>query len=191
MNDKVLVKGRFSGLNPFSVACFVIAIGALVACFVVAAVSVPSEGIMWAFKGIRYGYYWFFIGAALFFVLSIVTSSKFELIITESTVTGKALFGKRVDLPVSQISAIGTGMFSSITISTASGAINFYGVTNQDEVFKCLSDLLKSRQNAAQGGVNTAPGGALEELGKLKGLLDQGVITQEEFEAKKKQLLGL
>lgn len=191
MSDKVLVKGKFSGSNPLSVACFLIAIGALVACFVVAAVTVPSVGIMWAFQGISYGYYWFFIGAALFLLLGFVTSTKFELIISESTVTGKALFGKRVDLPVSQISAIGSGMFSSITISTASGAIKFYGVKNQSEVFKCLSDLLKSRQNITQGNSNNAPVSSLDDLGKLKGLLDQGVITQEEFDAKKKQLLGL
>ena len=31
----------------------------------------------------------------------------------------------------------------------------------------------------------------IEELTKLKDLLDTGVITQEEFDAKKKQLLGL
>ena len=30
-----------------------------------------------------------------------------------------------------------------------------------------------------------------EELKKFKELLDQGIITQEEFDAKKKQLLGL
>jgi predicted Zn-dependent peptidase len=30
-----------------------------------------------------------------------------------------------------------------------------------------------------------------DELAKYKGLLDSGVITQEEFDAKKKQLLGL
>jgi len=30
-----------------------------------------------------------------------------------------------------------------------------------------------------------------DEIMKFKNLLDQGVITQEEFEAKKKQLLGL
>ena len=179
MNDKVLAKGRFSGLNPFSVACYGIAIGALVACFAVAAASVPSVGIMWAFEGMRYGYYWFFIGAALFVILGIVTSTKFELVITESTVTGKALFGKRVDLPVSQISAIGTGMFSSIAISTASGAIHFYGVINQDEMFKCLSDLLKSRQNTMQVNTNNAPSGSLEELAKLKELLDKGIINQE------------
>jgi ribosomal protein L12E/L44/L45/RPP1/RPP2 len=31
----------------------------------------------------------------------------------------------------------------------------------------------------------------IEELQKLAGLRDQGIITDEEFEAKKKQLLGL
>ena len=31
---------------------------------------------------------------------------------------------------------------------------------------------------------------AAEELTKLKGLLDAGVITQEEFDAQKKKLLG-
>lgn len=31
----------------------------------------------------------------------------------------------------------------------------------------------------------------IEELKKLKELLDAGVITQEDFDAKKKQLLGL
>jgi predicted Zn-dependent peptidase len=30
-----------------------------------------------------------------------------------------------------------------------------------------------------------------DELKKYKELLDQGIITQEEFDAKKKQLLGL
>ena len=30
-----------------------------------------------------------------------------------------------------------------------------------------------------------------EELKKMKELLDMGIITQEEFDAKKKQLLGL
>lgn len=39
-----------------------------------------------------------------------------------------------------------------------------------------------------------APGGqvsAADEIMKYKALLDQGIITQEEFEAKKRQLLGL
>lgn len=35
------------------------------------------------------------------------------------------------------------------------------------------------------------PIGAADEIGKFKALLDSGVITQEEFDQKKKQLLGL
>ncbi|MGI6030792.1 MAG: SHOCT domain-containing protein [Eubacteriales bacterium] len=42
-------------------------------------------------------------------------------------------------------------------------------------------------QNA--GGSQTIS--SADELKKFKELLDSGVITQEEFEAKKKQLLGL
>ena len=38
---------------------------------------------------------------------------------------------------------------------------------------------------------NTTPVSTTEELKSLKDLLDSGVITQEEFDAKKKQLLGL
>ena len=38
---------------------------------------------------------------------------------------------------------------------------------------------------------NNVTTGTAEELKKFKELLDQGVITQEEFDAKKKQLLGL
>ena len=36
-----------------------------------------------------------------------------------------------------------------------------------------------------------APVSAVEEIRGLKALLDEGILTQEEFEAKKKQLLGI
>ena len=42
------------------------------------------------------------------------------------------------------------------------------------------------KQPVVQQAVSTA-----DELKKFKELLDMGVITQEEFDAKKKQLLGL
>lgn len=52
------------------------------------------------------------------------------------------------------------------------------------------ANLLSKNQNNAQStkdsGINK-----LEYLKKLKELLDAGIITQEEFEAKKKQILGL
>ena len=48
-------------------------------------------------------------------------------------------------------------------------------------------DEIKSNKNSAAV-VNVSPA---EELKKFKELLDMGIITQEEFDSKKKQLLGL
>lgn len=190
MNEKVLARGQCTWWNPFSVTCFLIAALIMVVCFVVA--DWFWDDPMCAFTEMESGYYWFFIGAALFVILGIAGCVGFELVITESTVSGKTIFAKRVDLPINQISAIGTGMFSSIAIATSSGSINFYGIVNRDEMFRCLSELVKNRQNAAQSNVaDNTSGNSLEELMKLKTLLDQGIITQEEFDAKKKQLLGL
>ena len=48
---------------------------------------------------------------------------------------------------------------------------------------------------AADAAATTAPTASLDEqieaLQKLKGLMDAGILTTEEFEAKKRQVLGL
>ena len=189
MSEKVLVKGKFSKTNVFALICFVIAAVAFIACFVVATIFGGSPA--WAFEGMDYGYYWFFIGIAIFVILGLIFASmKFELIVTEGKVTGKTLFGKRVDLPISQISVAGTGIFNRVSIATSSGAINFYGVINQNEVFSVISELLMKRQEETKT-TYKSPESASDELKKMKDLLDSGIITQEEFDAKKKQLLGL
>ncbi len=51
-----------------------------------------------------------------------------------------------------------------------------------------LSDGEESSPNISSDNTQTS---AVEEIKKFKELLDMGVITQEEFDAKKKQLLGL
>lgn len=57
---------------------------------------------------------------------------------------------------------------------------------------KAAMDAFKEQEsNAAAGAVVQAPLSPADELKKYKELLDMGVITQAEFEAKKKQLLGL
>lgn len=53
---------------------------------------------------------------------------------------------------------------------------------------------VQQKDNNSQKEKNTAsyiPYSAADEIEKFKGLLDKGIITQEEFDAKKKQLLGL
>ena len=116
-----------------------------------------------------------------------------SLSIFNTRVTGKASFGKQVDLPINQISAIGLGKFNSITVSTSSGRVNFWLVENRYEVYNALNELLiklqsESKNNAINA--NMFPTSTADELKKYKELLDAGIITQEEFEAKKKQLLN-
>jgi membrane protease subunit (stomatin/prohibitin family) len=48
-----------------------------------------------------------------------------------------------------------------------------------------------SQQSSAPAPQNTATPDITKQLTDLKGLLDDGILTQEEFDAKKKQILNL
>lgn len=122
--------------------------------------------------------------------------SKVEMTVTNKRVYGKAIFGRRVDLPLDMISAIGTTLFKGIAVTTASGAIKFQMIKNSIDIHSAISQLLVERQEIGKKASRTIvkqeiPQSNAEELRKYKELLDLGVITQEEFNAKKKQLLGL
>lgn len=71
-------------------------------------------------------------------------------------------------------------------------SIQFGGKNNADA--EIITDFIRKKieeiKNTSVGGVVQQASPA-EELKKFKELLDLGVITQEEFDAKKKQLLGL
>ena len=148
-------------------------------------------------------YFWFsivptylsisFLPLLLLAVLLYFMVAKTEMTITNKRVYGKAIFGKRVDLPVDSISAVGTSMLKGIAVSTSSGKIKFLGINNRDEIHKVLSDLIIERQekpvmNTIRQEVKQSDA---EEIKRFKELYDQGIISQNEFEAKKKQLLGL
>ena len=63
---------------------------------------------------------------------------------------------------------------------------NYFDITLTVETEQKIEEI----KNAPAGGVVQQASPA-EELKKYKELLDMGVVTQEEFEAKKKQILGL
>ncbi len=66
---------------------------------------------------------------------------------------------------------------------------------SDDEIFKKVKEFVEqAKKNAIQNQGATIiqqAASPAEELKKFKELLDAGIITQEEFEAKKKQILGL
>lgn len=120
-----------------------------------------------------------------------------ELIVTDKRVYGKAAFGTRIDLPINKISSIALGvkLFSSIGVATSSGKIKFYLLKNREEVYRAISNAIANVETPIAEIDNkqnsSCVGSTVEELKKYKELFDSGVITQEEFDAKKKQLLGL
>ena len=119
-----------------------------------------------------------------------------ELQVTEKNVKGKTLFGKEVVLPLYMISAYSTRKFLSvITVATASGFTKFSLIKNYKEIGEVLARKINERQEntptAKDDTVSATQYNSMDDLLKLKALLDQGIITQEEFDAKKKQLLGL
>lgn len=117
-----------------------------------------------------------------------------SITVTDKRVYGKAGFGSRVDLPFDMISAVGiTGITKGVSVSTSSGIIKFMYIGNVDEIHSIINGVLLDRQDKHKDEVisNNAPISSADELKKYKDLLDCGVITQEEFDAKKKQLLGL
>lgn len=132
----------------------------------------------------------------VFFIAAIIIGAwlkSYSLTVTDKRVYGNTSWGKQVDLPVDSVSAVASTSFKGIAVATSSGRIVFNLIKNRDEVRNAISDLLIARQ-AHKGNssptMNTSSSNA-EELKKFKELLDSGVITQEEFDAKKKQLLGL
>lgn len=114
--------------------------------------------------------------------------SNVELAITDRRAYGRASFGRRIDLPLDSITAIGMSFMKGIAITTASGSVKFGCIKNRDEIYEVVGKLLMERQTSKPVSNETS---SVEDLKKYKELLDTGVISQEEFDAKKKQLLGV
>ena len=144
-------------------------------------------------------YFLYFLIGAVSLLFTVILNAiylplrKCELQITENSVKGKTLFGKEVVLPLHMVSAYTTRKFLSvIAVATASGITKFSLIGNYKEIGEILDKKISERQQStafvASESTNNA---ALDDLVKLKSLLDSGIISQEEFDAKKKQLLDL
>lgn len=115
------------------------------------------------------------------------------IFVTDKRVCGKASFNKRIDLPLDSITAVSDiPTFHGVAVATSSGRIKFYYLQNSGAVYSSICKLLVERQSKdTLKDIPWQQHNDLDDLVKLKKLLDDGIITQEEFDAKKKQLLGL
>ena len=121
--------------------------------------------------------------------------SSYEMVVTNKRVYGKVAWGKRVDLPFDSISATSTiRVFNGLSVSTSSGKINFLLIKNANEMYEEINKLLIERQQMKESTAKQPEESKTDvsnDLIKLKELLNKDIITQEEFDAKKKQILGL
>ena len=142
--------------------------------------------------GYDWGWLFMLLGgvSAVMAVLICVFGYNSQIVITNRRVFGKTLLGQRVDLPLDSISAVSltNPLLAGISVSTNSGRITFYLMSQREKAHKVLCDLINDRRKNTS--IENHQSNA-DELKKFKDLLDSGVITQDEFDAKKKQLLGL
>ncbi len=190
MEEKVLITGKFAVKNTvFRVVLFILAFSVVAG--IIALKRYESEGS----PGILYTGFFFFSLAFFSGITALIihlVMSHCEIVVTNKRVYGKVKFGVRVDLPINKISSIGQGIFKSLSIATSSGVIRFWLLENREEVFATISKLLSELQNhSSPTVVQNAVQSDAAELKQYKELLDSGIITQEEFDAKKKQLLNL
>ena len=114
--------------------------------------------------------------------------------VTDKRVYGRNGLGKKVDVSLGDISLVRLASHKGVAIVTDTKTIRFPFLKNRkmiyEEINKLLTETDKSQvSETLDEGVKTSVN--IEEIKKYKELLDMGAITQEEFDAKKKQLLGL
>lgn len=195
MEESIIVKGQLKDSKLFCALLPIIAIVVTLIYDIKVLTDNPNYGFSYAFgsgNGANCAFYPIIIVLAVFAFIIYKRWSKVEITVTDKRVYGVDGMGKRVDLPLDSISAVGTSILSGLAVRTSSGSIKFVMLKNRDELHEAISKLLIERQNTQIPTVKQEiPQSNADELKKYKELLDSGVITQEEFDAKKKQLLGL
>lgn len=200
MNEKVIIEAKPYNFKKIRNMLWVLGAVATLAWALIYVLPAHQRHVNYWGEGFSASFYLFhlLIPFGAFFVLGLVLylwTFRVSLTVTDKRVYGTAGFGKRVDLPIDMISAVGTSLLKGIAVTTSSGVIKFALIVNRDEVHNAISELLMKRQDSVKTASTPVkmemPKSEADELKKYKELLDSGVISQEEFDAKKKQLLGL
>lgn len=102
---------------------------------------------------------------------------------------GKSI-DESVELPdIKSVDAGGSWMKKYVTVCSTTKTIQLLVGSKKGEMEEVQKSIIDAKNNFQAGG--TGNSGNLGELEQLHSLLQKGVITQEEFDVKKRQLLGL
>ncbi len=128
----------------------------------------------------------------IIFTLWYVNNRKQSMVVDSSRVICKVGNKTKKELLIKDITSVES--YSAKGLRIKGNGINYKinRLTNADELKNYLMNMIE--KNKSENPVASSNDNHLsnaDELKKYKDLLDSGVITQEEFDAKKKQLLGL
>jgi len=124
---------------------------------------------------------------SIIFTFLIKTEAKKEVIVYEDSVLCKINNKKSKQLVFGDINSVDFGK-NTLKITGVGAKFTIKHISNAEEI----NSILISKKNASiNSKTETVNQSNADELKKYKELLDQGIISQEEFNAKKSQLLGL
>ncbi len=195
MEEKVLIRGEFKPSAIFTIGFVVFAIltGLQILNFIIQIITSIIGGYFQVYYLTIVVVSLPFLAITIVMAILLVSPKKYELVVTDKRVYGKTLT-KRIDLPFDSINSVSVTsnlVGGAVAISTSSGVIKFSYCQNKDDVHKAISQHLIERQNNQNVVAPVVSASSADELKKYKELLDMGAITQDEYDEKKKQLLGL
>ena len=126
---------------------------------------------------------------SLIFTISVNHESKKEIVVYDDSVVCKTNRKKSKQLIFDDVSNVDFSK-NALTLTGTGVKFKISNITNAEEIKTFIIGKKKESQNARDISQSPAASSA-DELKKYKELFDSGVISQEEFDAKKKQLLGL
>lgn len=147
------------------------------------------------------GYMYMLIAGVIAIIVGLIikfNTEKCEITVTNSRIFGKLAHSKEVSIALNQVTGLHSCAFDGVSVASIGNVSDFYCIANCEEVMKAISYLLANPQRAGNSPTQMSIASAssisnneVEQLKRFKDLLDSDVITQEEFDAKKKEVLGL
>ena len=141
------------------------------------------------------GHYVISIGNALLILavgimhLQYITEKKMELLVNDDSIVAKKKNGQNIEFLLKDIKSVETTKTSGLIITGTGIKYKINQITNGEEIKTTIMDMLAKMPKAEAAVV--VPTSDAQNIKEYKELLDAGIISQEEFDAKKKQLLGL
>ena len=174
MEEKVLIKGK--KVSPFfSIIVYI----CLITFLFLAEDSLARDLASKFFFGVL------IVIAILTFGVCFVLSLMVNITVTNKKVFGFTSKYARADIQIENIESVNLVNPYNISLKTSTGEFVylFNGFKNAPELVKIINELILDNNEKSESD--------LDLLKKYKDLLDSGVITQLEFDAKKKEILKL